>query len=201
MEAMTFPTKKYSVIYADPPWQYDNGGMQHGGVDHQYQTMDLDAIKALPVASIADDPAILLLWATFPKLPEALSVIAAWGFVYKTLGFSWIKKNDNGTPFFGVGYYAKSNCEVCLLGTKGDAHQLVKSNSLSSVVFAPVKGHSQKPAEVRNRIIQLFGNVPRIELFSRTRVEGWDCWGDQVPADEQRSVTRWVFEDAAGGCV
>jgi len=198
---VTFPDKKYSVIYADPPWSYEHGDVPQGGVDKHYSTMDIDAIKALPVGLIADDPSVLLLWATFPLLPEALSVIAAWGFTYKTLGFSWIKKNDNGTPFFGVGYYAKSNCEVVLLGTKGDAHKLVRSNSVSSVIFAPLKNHSQKPSEVRSRIVQLFGDVPRIELFGRDRVEGWDCWGNQAPTDVQRSVTRWVFEESSGGWI
>ena len=198
---MTFPKKKYSVIYADPPWRYDNGGTRHGGVDHQYPTMELENIKALPVAQIANDPSVLLLWATFPKLPEALEVITSWGFTYRTLGFSWIKKNDHGTPFFGVGYYAKSNCEVCLLGVRGDAHKMVRSNSVSSVVFSLIREHSQKPEEVRTRIGELFGDVPRIELFSRDRIEGWDCWGDQVPTSEQRSVTRWVFGDDGGGWI
>jgi len=173
-------TNKYSVIYADPPWRYDDGGMQHGGVDHQYPTMDLDEIKELPINKISADPCVLLLWATFPKLPEALEVIKAWGFTYRTLGFSWIKTNADGTPFFGVGYYAKSNCEVCLLSVKGDAHSLVKSNSVSSVVMAQRGEHSQKPDEVRNRIVELFGDIPRIELFSRNAVSGWACWGDQV---------------------
>jgi len=192
---MTFPNKKYCVIYADPAWEYDNGG-PHGGVDAQYQTMALEDIKALPVKDIADNPCVLLLWATFPKLPEALEVIHAWGFDYKTLGFSWIKRNPDGSPFFGVGYYAKSNCEVCLLGTKGKTHSLVKSNSVSSHVTTKIQKHSRKPAEVRERIDMLFGNVPKIELFARDRVEGWDCWGNEIPNSEQATVKRWTFQNA-----
>lgn len=174
------PDGKYSVIYADPPWRYDDGGNPHGGVDGQYPTMDLDEIKALPINKISADPGILLLWATFPKLPEAFEVIRAWGFTYKTIGFVWIKTNTDGTPFFGAGYYSRSNCEVCLLSVKGDAHGLVKSGSVSSVVMAPRTTHSQKPDAVRDRIVELFGDIPRIELFSRSTIPGWACWGDQV---------------------
>ena len=187
-----FPTKKYSVIYADPPWSYDNGSIPKGGVDKHYSTMTLDEIKALPVSGIANDPSVLFLWATFPLLPEALQVMAAWGFTYKTLGFSWLKTNSNGSPMFGVGYYAKSNCEVCLMGVRGSLHSLVKNNSVSSVVISRVKEHSEKPSEVRSRIERLFGNVPRIELFARNRVESWDCWGNEIPDTVQK---RWTFAD------
>jgi site-specific DNA-methyltransferase (adenine-specific) len=183
-EPIPLPEGKYSVIYADPPWQYDHGSISHGGVDKHYSTMDLESIKALPIGNLAADDCVLLLWATFPQLREALEVIEAWGFSYLTLGFSWIKTNTDGSPFFGVGYYAKSNCEVCLLATKGNAHGLVASNSVSSVVLAPRGCHSQKPDEVRNKIVELFGDVPRIELFSRERILGWDCWGNQIPGSD-----------------
>jgi N6-adenosine-specific RNA methylase IME4 len=184
-----FPNKKYSVIYADPPWKYDNQGPR-GGVETQYTTMLLDDIKSLPVQGISADPSILMLWATFPKMPEALSVMDAWGFTYKTLGFSWIKTNQNGLPFFGIGYYAKSNCEVCLMGTRGKAHALVKSNLISSVVLSKKKNHSSKPEEVPRRIELLFGDVPRIELFARTKRHGWDVWGDQAPDTTQTELTQ-----------
>src|SRR3990167_8681069 len=180
--------KKYQIIYADPPWSYFNGGVPQGGVDAHYQTMSLEEIKALRIEEIADMPSVLLLWATFPHLPEALEVMKAWGFEYKTLGFSWIKTNTNGTPFFGIGYYAKSNCEVCLLGVRGNAHTLVKSNSVSSVIMHPKTKHSKKPDIIRKKIVELFGNIPRIELFARNDgsrnlfnenpLDGWDSWGN-----------------------
>lgn len=155
-----------------------------GGVDAQYPTMKLEDIKKLPVDKISEDVSVLFLWATFPQLQEALEVIKAWGFKYKTLGFSWIKTNKNGAPFFGIGYYAKSNCEVCLMATKGKAHSLVKSNSVSSVILHPKTKHSQKPQEVRDRIISLFGiDATRIELFARQKTEGWDVWGNEVESD------------------
>lgn len=174
---------KYRIIYADPPWSYQNGGVPQGGVDKQYPTMQLSDIKALPIAEIADDPCVLMLWATFPQLQEALDVIKAWGFQYKTLGFSWLKTNKDGSPFFGIGYYAKSNQEVCLLATKGKAHSLVKSNSVSSFVSTERTKHSEKPQIVRDKIIELFGDIPRIELFARQKTEGWDVWGNEVESD------------------
>ena len=175
--------KKYQIIYADPPWSYQNGGVPQGGVDAQYKTMSLSEIKALPIADISDTPSVLLLWATFPQLQEALEVMRAWGFQYKTLGFSWLKTNKDGSPFFGIGYYAKSNQEVCLLGVRGKAHSLVKSNSVSSFVSTGRTKHSEKPSIFREKILQLFGDLPRIELFARQKTEGWDVWGNEVESD------------------
>ena len=124
------------------------------------------------------------MWATFPQLQEALEVIKAWGFTYKTLGFSWIKTNkNNGEPFFGIGYYAKSNCEVCLMATKGKAHSLVKSNKVSSVLIHKRTKHSKKPDIVAEKIVELFGDIPRIELFARDKKEGWDVFGNEVESD------------------
>lgn len=178
-----WPTQKYSVIYADPPWAYrdkrDTHPRMSGGATSHYSTMTLADIKALPVREIASDNAMLFLWATFPNLQEALSVFPAWGFTYKTLGFSWIKTNrSNGKPFFGIGYYTKSNCEVCLIGVRGKP--IKASDSVSSVLIAPRGEHSAKPAEVRDRIVQFCGDVPRIELFARDRHEGWDAWGNEL---------------------
>ena len=153
---------------------------RRGGVNAQYKTMSLAEIKALPINQIADSPSVLLLWATFPKLREALEVIKAWGFEYKTLGFSWLKTNKDGTPFFGIGYYAKSNQEVCLMGVRGNAHSLVKSNSVSSFVSTGRTKHSEKPHIFREKIVELFGDLPRIELFARQKTEGWDVWGNEV---------------------
>ncbi len=181
---------KYQIIYADPPWSYQNGGVPQGGVDAEYPTMTLEAIKSLPINEISASDSVLFLWATFPQLQEALEVIKAWGFEYKTLGFSWIKTNKNGTPFFGIGYYAKSNCEVCLMAVKGNPHPLVKSNKVSSVIMHPKTKHSRKPDLVRNKIVELFGDLPRIELFARNTgqkdlfntnpLDGWDTFGNEA---------------------
>jgi len=177
-------SKKYNIIYADPPWAYQNGGVPQGGVNAQYKTMKLQDIKDLPIDEISEDISVLFMWATFPQLQEALEVIKAWGFTYKTLGFSWIKTNkNNGEPFFGIGYYAKSNCEVCLMATKGKAHSLVKSNKVSSVLIHKRTKHSKKPDIVAEKIVELFGDIPRIELFARDKKEGWDVWGNEVESD------------------
>ena len=121
------------------------------------------------------------MWVTFPMLQEGLEVIKSWWFEYKTLWFSWIKTNPkNWQPFFWVWYYAKSNCEVCLMATKGKVHPMVISNSVSSCIISPRWKHSQKPWEARDRIIQLFWDLPRIELFAREKTEGWDVFWNEV---------------------
>jgi N6-adenosine-specific RNA methylase IME4 len=141
--------------------------------------LSIEEIKQLRIDLISDENCMLFLWATFPNLQEALSVIKSWGFLYKTLGFSWIKTNKNsGTPFFGIGYYTKSNCEVCLIGVKGKPIKV--SNSVSSVILSPREEHSKKPDIVREKIVELCGDINRIELFSRKEVPGWDSFGDQI---------------------
>ena len=156
-----------------------------------YSTMKNKDICNLPISEIADENCILFLWATFPKIQEALDVIKAWGFEYKTVGFTWIKKNKNGGNFFGVGWYTKSNAEVCLIGVKGKAPKV--SNSVSSIIEAPIGKHSQKPIIVREKIVEFCGDMPRIELFTRpspqinlngsNTLDGWDIWGNEVESD------------------
>ena len=177
---------KYNIIYADPPWSYRDKRDKHprlcGGALKHYQTMSLEEIKSLPIQNISDDNCMLFLWVTFPNLQEGLDVVKAWVFKYKTLGFSWIKTNKkNGKPFFGIGYYTKSNCEVCLIGVKGKP--IKQSNFVSSVVISPKGEHSKKPDIVRDKIVELCGDIPRIELFSRQETEGWTSWGDQLEND------------------
>ena len=177
---MKFPDKKYNLIYLDPPWRYNSRNNKNtrfgGGAEAHYPLMSMEEIKELPIQDIAADNCAMFLWTTFPYLDKQIKLFEHWGFIYKTLGFSWIKLNTkNKKPFFGVGYYAKSNCEVCLMGIKGRMKPV--SNKVSSVVLSPRERHSKKPDVVRERIVELFGDVPRIELFARQRVEGWDCWG------------------------
>ena len=178
--------KKYNIIYADPPWSYKDKRDKHprmcGGAISHYNTMSIEQIKALHIKDLAADNCMLFLWVTFPNLQEGLDVIKAWGFKYKTLGFSWIKTNkNNGKPFFGIGYYTKSNCEVCLIGVKGKPIKV--SNSVSSVIISPRQEHSKKPDQIRDKIVELCGDVPRIELFARKKAEGWDVWGNEVESD------------------
>ena len=179
--------KKYQIIYADPPWKYNSRANYktrfRGGAYGHYQLMEMKDIMALPVGDIVDDNAVLFLWVTFPYLEVQLKVFGAWGFEYKTVGFTWVKLNPkNLGTFFGVGYYTKSNAELCLLGTKGKALK-PDTNSISSMIISPRREHSRKPDEVRERIELLYPNSNRIELFARQRVEGWDCWGNEVESD------------------
>lgn len=182
--------KKYQIIYADPPWSYQNGGVPQGGVNAQYQTMTDSDICNLPIWDISDNNSLLFMWATFPKLKEGIAVIEAWGFQYKTCAFTWVKTNPKQElkSFFGIGYYTKSNAEICLLGVRGKGHSLVKNNSVSQLIFSPRLKHSEKPNEARKKIIQLCGDIPRIELFARQKVEGWDVIGNDIDGKDIRET-------------
>lgn len=175
---MEFPNKKYNIIYADPPWSYSNKGTRAAAERH-YSTMTGRDIGALPVGDLATEDCTLFLWATFPTLPTALETMEAWGFSYKTAAFIWVKRNRKSPGWFwGLGNWTRANPEVCLLGVKGKPKRL--SKSVHSVVEAPIKRHSQKPPEVRDRIVELMGDLPRIELFARDRAPGWDVWGNEI---------------------
>lgn len=175
---MNFPSKKYQIIYADPPWGYRNRRTRAAAEKH-YRTMSIEEIKALPVDGIAAEYCVLFLWATFPMLQEALDTIEAWGFTYKTVEFCWVKRNQkSGGWFWGLGNWTRSNPEICLLAIKGHPQRV--SAAVHSIIEAPVGRHSAKPAEARERIVELVGDVPRIELFAREKVPGWDVWGDEI---------------------
>ena len=197
MEVNIFNTKnKYNVIYADPPWSYDSkmapgrGASRSSSCDY-YSTMSLEEICCMQgaVQNIADKDCILFLWTTMPKLFDAQCVISDWGFTYKTAAFVWVKRNKkyneeraklhNGIDdFMGQGRWTRQNAEICLLCTKG--HPSRVSAKVRQIVYFPIREHSRKPDEVRKRIVELCGDVPRIELFAREKVEGWDCWGDEL---------------------
>ena len=173
---------KYNVIYADPPWRYAQKGLQ-GAAERHYPTMGIEELCALPVAELAAPDSVLFLWATFPQLPEALRLIKAWGFQYKSVGFVWLKKNKNADSwFYGLGFWTRANAEVCLLGVSPGfkAGERVRSHSVRQIIEAPFQGHSKKPDEIRRRIVELLGDVPRIELFARQRADGWDAWGNEA---------------------
>ena len=170
--------KKYSIIYADPPWRYEMKKGQ-GVAENHYSTMGIEEICGLPVQEICAKDCVLFLWVTFPQLPEAFKVIKAWGFCYKTVAFVWIKQNRSGKGyFFGLGYWTRSNAEICLLAVKGKPKRI--SRKVFQLIFSPLQEHSKKPAEARVRIVELMGNLPRIELFARQQSPGWDVWGNEV---------------------
>ena len=172
---------KYKIIYADPPWSFSawsNKAQKH--VTKHYSTMTPQEIMDLPVNELAEDNAVLLMWETFPNLPLALATIQAWGFEYKTCAFTWIKQTKKSNSlFWGMGYYTRSNAEICLLATKGKPLPRV-SHKIHSCIISPIEEHSKKPNEARDRIVGLFGDISRIELFARQHANGWDCWGNEV---------------------
>lgn len=172
---------KYHIVYADVPYRYRVWGKKgHGScAENYYPTMPLESIKNLPVARLAHKDCVLFLWATFPCLPYAFDVIGAWGFEYKTVGFVWVKRNKvNPSYFYGLGHWTRANAEICLLATRGKPQRV--SKSVFQIVDTPIERHSQKPAVVRDRIVELMGDKPRIELFARERVSGWDAWGNEI---------------------
>lgn len=176
--------KKYQIIYADPPWRYKVWSKKGKGytVENHYPTMSIEEICKLPVDKIADDNCILFLWVTFPCLLEGLKAMREWGFKYKTCGFTWVKRNKKSDSWFlGLGYWTRANAELCLIGTKGRINRV--SKSVSQLIDTHIEEHSKKPEVVRDRIIELVGDLPRIELFARQKTKGWDIWGNEVECD------------------
>ena len=156
--------------------------------------MSVKDICNLNVGEIAADDCTLFLWTTFPQIPEALQVIKAWGFQYKTVSFVWLKQNKSGNGwFFGLGFWTRGNAEICLLATKGKPHR--KSNKVHQFIVSPLRLHSQKPNEAREKIVELMGDLPRLELFAREKADGWDAWGNEVESD----VTINSYSDKTGG--
>ncbi len=175
-------SKKYDIILSDPPWTFRVWSKETGNgrsAESHYRTMILQDIKDLPVSNITSDNCALFLWVTMPTLPEGLEVIKSWGFTYKTCAFTWVKRNKV-TPswFWGMGYWTRANAELCLLATKGNPKRI--SASVHQIIDTPIEAHSKKPAVVRDKIIQLMGDLPRLEMFARQRTPGWDVFGNEV---------------------
>jgi N6-adenosine-specific RNA methylase IME4 len=182
--------KRFGVIYADSPWPfetYSEKGKQRSAERH-YDTESIEHIKALPVQALAADDCALLLWVTWPGLDDALAVIRAWGFEYKSIGFVWVKTTPHATAItldgaglhWGMGYATRSNSEACLLAARGKPRRL--DAGVHSVVMTPVGEHSEKPEEVARRIERLYGG-PYLELFARRPRERWTTWGNEIACD------------------
>ncbi len=180
----------YGALYCDPPWGFKTWSgpekkVASRGTVAPYQTMEMEDIAALPVADLAAPDCCLFMWVVWPTLPEALGIMKAWGFEYKTCAFSWIKADsrqiemfdDDKIPYMGLGYWSRANSEVCLLGTRGHPKRI--NNDVRQAIVEPKRQHSRKPDCVPGRIERLVGG-PYAELFARTRRPGWDAWGNQV---------------------
>lgn len=160
---------RYKVILADPPWSYRRV-VGHSIASDLYPTMRPSEIAALPVGDLAADNAALFLWATFPMLTEALDVMRAWRFQFRTAAFVWVKTARNGTPRIGLGSYTRANAEVCLLGIRGRMRR--KKADVRQIIMAQPRGHSRKPDEQYGRIARLFDG-PYLECFARQVWPGW----------------------------
>jgi site-specific DNA-methyltransferase (adenine-specific) len=147
-------------------------------LDHEYETQSKNWIANLPIKEIANKDSVLFLWAVSPMLPEAIEVMKAWGFKYKTLAFCWSKITINGKLISNLGRWTMGNVELCLLGVKGKPQRIIKN--VKQLVIAERTKHSKKPDEVRNKIVELMGDIPRIELFAREIYNGWDCLGNDI---------------------
>jgi N6-adenosine-specific RNA methylase IME4 len=168
------------AILADPPWPFRVRSPKGEGrsVCRHYRILTIDEIKAFPVADMAAADSWLFLWSTTPLLPVALDVIAAWGFTYSGTAFAWVKLNKSGVGFhMGMGFTARKNVELCLLGRRGNPRIL--AHDVRELIVAPVREHSRKPDEVHERIERLVVG-PYLELFARNRRPGWISVGDEV---------------------
>lgn len=169
----------FEIIYADPPWSYkDKAKAGNRGAEFNYPCMSIEEICRLPVKSLASPNATLFLWVTSPMLAEGFRVMGDWGFTYKTIAFVWVKQTKYGKMFWGMGNWTRANAEVCLLGIKGKPKRIAKN--VHQIVSSPIREHSRKPDEIRTKIVDLMGDLPRIELFAREKVPGWSSWGNEV---------------------
>jgi len=173
--------KKYQVIYADPPWRYDFSPSKNRDIENHYPTMELEDIKNLQVP--ADNNCVLYLWATAPKLEEAIEVMTAWGFKYRTC-LSWDK------TVIGMGRWFRNQHELLLVGLKGQISTPSPEQRISSVYIEKRTSHSAKPTYFRDKISEWYPELSKIELFARpnpqlnfdgkTTFHNWDTWGNEI---------------------
>ena len=182
------PRNHFGAIYADPPWSFRVWNKDTGNgrsAESHYSTMSMDEIAALPIANLATEDCVLFMWACWPSLPEALGIIDAWGFTYKTCGFDWMKADDRQSDFLtesvpvqvGMGYWTRANSEPCLLATRGKPKRLHADVRMG--IIEPRRQHSRKPDCVHGRIERLVAG-PYLELFARAPRDGWTVWGNQT---------------------
>lgn len=183
---------KYRVIYADPAWQFKSkksGGSMKSGAAQVYSVTSIEDVKALPVARLADDNCMLVMWWVGSMPQDAIDLCQAWGFRIMTMtGLVWEKRTVNDNPHFGMGWATRAGAECALIGIKGKVSNLVVDKAVRSVIRAKVGRHSEKPHECREAIEKLCGDVPRIELFARSAAPGWDCWGNEAPSLPEQSA-------------
>ncbi|MBN2155549.1 MAG: hypothetical protein JW776_05865 [Candidatus Lokiarchaeota archaeon] len=179
-------TKKYHIIYADPPWKFSSKKYQDGGRDfdklesNHYSTMTIGELAQLPISTITSEDAACFLWVVDSHIKEGIFILEQWGFTYKTIAFNWVKITDNRKKCYNFSPWTLKSWELVLLGTKGTMGKYKLKNNIKGLVEAVRTKHSKKPEEVRKRIDRLFGHLEKIELFARKEVTEWDVWGDEI---------------------
>lgn len=177
---MKFPTKKYGAILADPPWDFKTGHTNKGtrSFRKHYDPMTLDQLSKLPVLDLSSDDCCMFMWCNSTMLETGITLMRAWGFKYKSIGFVWVKRTSTGKHYhLGLGFWTRANPEFCLFGTKGHPKRL--SKGVRQLIVSPVREHSRKPDEVNQSIRELVRG-PYLELFARESKPGWDVWGNET---------------------
>jgi N6-adenosine-specific RNA methylase IME4 len=184
---------KYGVIYADPPWPEHaaKGTPRHSSADRHFGTMSAKDILALPVESVAADSCVLFLWSTWRHLPLAVECVERWGFRWVTVGFVWLKtQNDGVTPKFGTGSYTRGSTEPCIIAARGSG-TLPEVKNVRQVVSTIPGRLAEKPLDVRSEIERMYPDRNKLELFARKKVDGWTCSGEEVDGmDASLSILR-----------
>lgn len=191
------PRSHFGAIYADPPWRYEvwsgetavkarlNSSGTNVAAGHHYETMSFDELSALPVGEIAASDCVLFCWMTWPTIEKGFELIRSWGFNYKTCAFDWMKANamqidmfrDDADALMGMGYWTRANSEPCILATRGKPKRL--NADVRMGIIEPRREHSRKPSCVYRRIERLVPG-PYVELFARSKRDGWTSWGNQT---------------------
>lgn len=176
-----FPDKKYSIIYADPPWDYKGqlqhtgtGGKDSGGAIRHYPTVPVSEMETWDIAAISEKDCLLFMWSSSPHLDQAIRLGKAWGFQWATVAFIWDKQRVN------PGFYTMSQCELCLVFKRGKIPQPRGARNVRQLIQTKRARHSEKPDAVRERIAEMFPHQCKIELFARKQTQGWDAWGLEV---------------------
>lgn len=188
------PRGHFGAILADPPWRFRTWnnveaiarrGYEDASAAVHYRTMPTAEIAALPVGNIAAADCCLFLWTSWPQLEDALAIIRAWNFAFKTCAFDWMKAHvgqiemfrDDGDPLMGMGYWTRANSEPCLLATRGKPKRT--DAGVKQAIIEPRREHSRKPDCVHGRIERLVAG-PYLELFARAPRKGWTVWGNET---------------------
>lgn len=189
------PNNQYDILYSDPPWSYTDKALAgNRGAGCKYNVMTLEDLKKIHIQSISKLDSIMFMWVTFPKLVEGTcsELMREWGFTPKTIAFNWVKYNKKSyTPFMGMGTWTRANSELVMIGTRGNPkrinagirqyiEEIEEENYMPEIIQSSIEKHSKKPSIVRERIVDLMGDLSKIELFAREKFQGWDSWGNEI---------------------